>query len=197
MSKSKRPPPATLTALFAVTVLGGCASYATRPIALSEATKREYVAWTRDNPTFFAVTRDGKVSGNTTCMYGASCNLSKVSEALSRCEMNAAAKGNITGCLIYAIDGKPVVDDPELTAFVANAPASALAPVVARASAVPLSTIQCVQVGKVIFTQDRVAEHSVTTSPTGQVTFTGKDSDGKAFLITAAPGDSCQVKPAA
>jgi hypothetical protein len=147
VSKNKRHQTATLTALFAVIALGGCTSYATRPIALSEATKREYVTWTRDNPTFFAVTRDGKVSGNTTCMYGTNCNLSKVSEALSRCEMNAAAKGNATGCVIYAIDGKPVVDDPELTAFVATAPASAVAPVAARASAVTLSTIQCVQAG--------------------------------------------------
>ena len=112
--------------LFLVFALGatlaGCAvppapgPAVTAPIPMSEKALEKYKAWMHTPyPAFFALSRDGQYAGAAFCKYHSDCGVTAAT-ALSFCEYYAPRESG--GCVIYAVDGRPVIEDRALAAAV-------------------------------------------------------------------------------
>ncbi len=98
-----------------VTMLAACqTTYAQRPIRMAPAAMQYFADWAAiPHAKAFAVSENGRAVGIVYCPEFGGCAGPSESTAISICEANS--KG--VPCLIYGVDGKPVLDDPKLQAY--------------------------------------------------------------------------------
>jgi hypothetical protein len=86
---------------------------------MSEKVLGRYQVWLNTPyPAYFALSRDGQYNGFSYCKYHPECGVT-AEDALNYCRYTAPSDSG--GCVIYAVDGKPVVNDPALAALTKSA----------------------------------------------------------------------------
>ena len=107
-----------LLVLSVAATLAGCATApapgpaVTAPIPFSATALDRYKTWLNTPyPAYFALSRDGQHAGYSYCKYHPDCGMT-AEDALTYCRFNSSTENG--GCVIYAVNGRPVIQDPAL-----------------------------------------------------------------------------------
>lgn len=103
--------------LAAVSLAACQTSHAQKPVPMSNKGMQLFADWAAyPHAKAFAVSTNGAAMGVIYCPEFGGCAGDVESQALAYCE--AGSKG--VPCVIYGLNGKPIVDDPKLTAYLAT-----------------------------------------------------------------------------